>query len=86
MPILRKSNLDIKVISIKSILFIIAVLFVLKLFEKTIYKIDKIDSSKKYSIYNLVRYFTIFISILTGFSYLDLSVLVPDLLLLLVED
>jgi small-conductance mechanosensitive channel len=83
----KEGNLDIKVISIiKSILFIIAVLFVLKLIRKTIYKIDKIDSSKKYSIYNLVRYFVIFISILTGLQLFgfNLSVLVAGSAALLV--
>ncbi|MFT5252903.1 MAG: small-conductance mechanosensitive channel [Flavobacteriales bacterium] len=83
----KEGDLDVKVISIiKSILFIVAVLFVLKLIRTTIYKIDKIDSSKKYSIYNLVRYFVIFISILTGLQLFgfNLSVLVAGSAALLV--
>jgi small-conductance mechanosensitive channel len=83
----KEGSIDVKVISIiKSVLFIIAVLFILKLIRKTIYKIDKIDSSKKYSLYNLVRYFVIFISILTGLQLFgfNLSVLVAGSAALLV--
>ena len=83
----KEGDLDIKVISIiKAILYIIAVLLVLKLIRKTIYKIDKINSSKKYSIYNLVRYFVIFISILTGLQLFgfNLSILVAGSAALLV--
>ncbi|MDG2431732.1 mechanosensitive ion channel domain-containing protein [Flavobacterium sp.] len=83
----KEGDIDVKVISvIKSLLFIIAVLFVLKLIRKTIYKIDKIDVSKKYSLYNLVRYFVIFISILTGLQLFgfNLSVLVAGSAALLV--
>lgn len=81
------SDFNIKVISIiKLIVFGFIVLVVLKIIKKTIYKIDKIDIAKKYSLYNLLRYIVIVISILVGLQLFgfNLSVLVAGSAALLV--
>lgn len=83
----QDGGFNIKVISIlKLFAFFIVVALVLKIIKKTIYKIDKIDIAKKYSIYNLVRYITIVISVLTGLQLFgfNLSVLVAGSAALLV--
>lgn len=80
-------SFDIKVIGIiKLIIFIIAVLLALKVIRKTIYRVDKIDLAKKYSIYRLVRYLIILISIIAGLQLFgfNLSVLVAGSAALLV--
>lgn len=46
------------------ILFIVLVILLLKLFKRAIYKFSKIEDSKKYSIYSLVKYFTIFFALI----------------------
>ncbi|WP_026715280.1 mechanosensitive ion channel family protein [Flavobacterium daejeonense] len=78
---------SIKVISIfKLILFLFVVFLVLKIIKKAIYKIDKIDIAKKYSLYSLVRYFIIFLSIILGLQLFgfNLSVLIAGSAALLV--
>jgi small-conductance mechanosensitive channel len=68
---------------IKLVVFIIVVLLALKIIRKTIYRVDKIDVAKKYSIYRLVRYLIILISIVAGLQLFgfNLSVLVSAALL-----
>ena len=81
------SAFNIKVISIiKLIVFGFIILIVLKIIKKTIYKIDKIDIAKKYSLYNLLRYIVIVISILVGLQLFgfNLSMLVAGSAALLV--
>lgn len=81
------NDFSVKVISIlKLILFIFVVFFVLKIIKKTIYRIDKIDLAKKYSLYRLVRYFVIFLSLIVGLQLFgfNLSVLVAGSAALLV--
>jgi small-conductance mechanosensitive channel len=83
----QDGGFNIKVISlIKLIVFIIVVLLVLKLIRKAIYKVDKIDIAKKYSIYRLVRYLIILVSIIAGLQLFgfNLSVLVAGSAALLV--
>ncbi|SEA28279.1 Mechanosensitive ion channel [Flavobacterium gillisiae] len=83
----QDGGFSIKVISIiKLILFIIVVLLVLKLIRKAIYKVEKIDVAKKYSIYRLVRYLIILVSIIAGLQLFgfNLSVLVAGSAALLV--
>jgi small-conductance mechanosensitive channel len=50
----------------------------IKLIRKAIYKVEKIDVAKKYSIYRLVRYLIILLSIIAGLQLFgfNLSVLV----------
>jgi len=54
--------------------------------RKAIYRIDKIDTPKKYSLYNLVKYFVIVLSIIIGLQLFgfNLSVLVAGSAALLV--
>lgn len=83
----KDGEFDIKVISIlKLVVFIILVLFLLKVIKKTIYKVDKFDIAKKYSIYSLVRYLIIVVAIITGLQLFgfNLSVLVAGSAALLV--
>ncbi|UQD57165.1 mechanosensitive ion channel family protein [Flavobacterium sp. K5-23] len=83
----QDGDFNIKVISIlKLIIFLIGTGLLLKIIKKTIYKIDKIDAAKKHSIYNLVRYLVIVISIIIGLQLFgfNLSVLVAGSAALLV--
>lgn len=83
----QDNDFNIKIISvIKLSVFILAVFLVLKIIKKTIYKVDKIDTGKKYSLYNLFRYLVIFISIITGLQLFgfNISVLVAGSAALLV--
>lgn len=83
----QAGEFDVKIISIlKLFVFLIIISLILKIIKKTIYKVDKIDEAKKYSIYNLVRYLIIVISIITGLQLfgLNLSVLVAGSAALLV--
>ena len=78
---------DLKIISIlKLIAFILIVLIVLKVIRKTIYKIDKIDIGKKYSIYSLAKYLIIVVALILGLEMFgfNLSVLVAGSAALLV--
>jgi small-conductance mechanosensitive channel len=78
---------NIKVISIlKLFVFLIVVTLLLKIIRKAIYKVDKIDVAKKYSIYSLIRYLIIVISIVSGLQMFgfNLSVLVAGSAALLV--
>jgi small-conductance mechanosensitive channel len=78
------------VISLSSILkligFILLVIIVLKLVKRTIYKANKIDEPKKYSIYSLSKYFILIFAFLTGLQIIgfNLSVLVAGSAALLV--
>jgi len=83
----RDGDFDIKISGIiKLIVFIIVVLLLLKIIRKAIYKVDKIDLAKKYSIYRLVRYLIILVSIIAGLQLFgfNLSVLVAGSAALLV--
>lgn len=83
----QDGEFNIKVISIIKLFgFLIVTGLLLKIIKKAIYKIDKIDEAKKYSIYSLVRYFIIVISIVTGLQFFgfNLSVLVAGSAALLV--
>lgn len=83
----QDGGFSIKVIGIiKLIVFIIVVLLVLKLIRKAIYKVEKIDVAKKYSIYRLIRYLIILVSIIAGLQLFgfNLSVLVAGSAALLV--
>ena len=85
--IFEDGEFNIKVISIiKLFVFFIIIGLFLKIIKKTIYKIDKIDIAKKYSIYSLVRYLIIVISIISGLQLFgfNLSVLVAGSAALLV--
>jgi small-conductance mechanosensitive channel len=85
--IFKYSNLNITVFSIlKLIVFIIAILLLLKIIRKAIYKVEKIDVAKKYSIYNLARYVIILVAIIAGLQLFgfDLTVLVAGSAALLV--
>ncbi len=85
--IFEDGEFNIKVISIiKLFVFFIIIGLFLKIIKKTIYKIDKIDVAKKYSIYSLVRYLIIVISIISGLQLFgfNLSVLVAGSAALLV--
>jgi small-conductance mechanosensitive channel len=83
----QDGDFEIKVIGIiKLVVFIIVVLLALKIIRKAIYRVDKIDVAKKYSIYRLVRYLIILISIVAGLQLFgfNLSVLVAGSAALLV--
>jgi len=78
---------SIKIITIvKAIVFLFIVLLLLKLIRKAIYRIDKIDIGKRYSLYSLVRYLVIIIAIMIGLQLFgfNLSLLVASSAALLV--
>jgi small-conductance mechanosensitive channel len=83
----QDGDFNIKIISVlKLLVFLIIVVLLLKIIRKAIFRVDKIDAAKKYSIYNLVRYLIIVISIISGLQLLgfNLSVLVAGSAALLV--
>ncbi len=85
--IFEEGDYSIKVITIfKGIIFLFLVLIALKLIKKAIYRLDKIDIGKRYSLYNLVRYLVIIVSIMIGLQLFgfNLSVLVAGSAALLV--
>jgi len=67
-------------------LFILFTAVLLKILKRVIYRSNKFDSAKKFSIYNLCKYFIIFFSIITSLQILgfDLSVLMAGSAALLV--
>lgn len=83
----QDGDFNIKVINIlKVFAFLIVVTLLLKIIRKAIFRVDKIDVAKKYSIYSLVRYLVIVISIISGLQMFgfNLSVLVAGSAALLV--
>jgi small-conductance mechanosensitive channel len=83
----QDGDFSIKVINIlKVFAFLIVVTLLLKIIRKAIFGVDKIDIAKKYSIYSLVRYLVIVISIISGLQMFgfNLSVLVAGSAALLV--
>lgn len=83
----EEGDYSIKVITIfKAVVFVFIVLLLLKIIRKTIYRIEKIDIGKRYSLYSLVRYLVIFVSIIIGLQLFgfNLSVLVAGSAALLV--
>ncbi|EIA07213.1 mechanosensitive ion channel family protein [Flavobacterium frigoris] len=83
----QDGDFNIKVINIlKLFVFLVVVTLLLKIIRKAIFRIDKIDVAKKYSIYSLVRYLIIVISIISGLQLFgfNLSVLVAGSAALLV--
>jgi len=83
----QDGDFHIKVINIlKVFAFLIVVTLLLKIIRKAIFKVDNIDVAKKYSIYSLVRYLIIVISIISGLQMIgfNLSVLVAGSAALLV--
>lgn len=78
---------NLQIISIlKLIAFILIILIALKIIRKAIYKIDKIDVGKKYSIYNLIKYLVTVVAIIISLEMFgfNLSVLVAGSAALLV--
>ncbi|SDX42982.1 mechanosensitive ion channel family protein [Flavobacterium degerlachei] len=83
----QDGDFNIKVINIlKVFAFLVVVTLLLKIIRKAIFRVDKIDIAKKYSIYSLVRYLVIVISIISGLQMFgfNLSVLVAGSAALLV--
>ncbi|MBC5838881.1 mechanosensitive ion channel family protein [Flavobacterium muglaense] len=75
----QDGQFTIKVITLLNLFaFIVVTAIILKIAKKTIYRVEKIDIAKRYSIYNLVRYLIIVVAILTGLQLFgfNLSVLV----------
>jgi small-conductance mechanosensitive channel len=68
------------------IVFIFTTLILLKIIKKGIYKTQKIDIAKKYSIYSLLKYFVLVFAVIFGLQFLgfNLSVLVAGSAALLV--
>lgn len=83
----KTDDLTVRVASILAlILFVFVVFIFLKIVKRTIYKTDKIDVAKKYSIFSLTKYFILVFSIITGLQFFgfNLSVLVAGSAALLV--
>ncbi|MFQ3173316.1 MAG: small-conductance mechanosensitive channel [Flavobacterium sp.] len=83
----QDGDFNIKVINLlKVFVFLIVVTLLLKIIRKAIFRVDKIDVAKKYSIYSLVKYLVIVISIISGLQMFgfNLSVLVAGSAALLV--
>jgi small-conductance mechanosensitive channel len=83
----QDGDFNIKVINLlKVFVFLIVVTLLLKIIRKAIFRVDKIDVAKKYSIYSLVKYMVIVISIISGLQMFgfNLSVLVAGSAALLV--
>ena len=59
---------------LKLILFIVIILFLLKVIKKGIYRTKKIDQAKKYSIYNLFKYLILAFSFAIGFQILGVNI------------
>jgi small-conductance mechanosensitive channel len=68
------------------VVFVFGVLILLKLIKKAIYKSNKIDIAKRYSIYNLTRYLILVFAVVTGLQFLgfNLSVLLAGSAIFLV--
>ena len=58
---------------LKLIVLIIAIKIILWLIRKSIYSTSRIDVSKKYAIYNLIKYIIIVFSIISGFQILGFN-------------
>lgn len=71
---------------LKLILFAFSIYLALNFLKRIIYKSNKIDEPKKYSIFNLLKYFVFVLSFLTGLQIIgfDLSVLIAGSAALLV--
>ncbi|MGH2647163.1 MAG: mechanosensitive ion channel family protein [Ginsengibacter sp.] len=85
--ILQLGDYTVKVSSLlKLAIFIVAILFLLKIIKKVIFKTKKFDQAKKYSIYNLVKYCVLVFSLIIGFEILgfNISVLIAGSAALLV--
>lgn len=80
-------NFELKVVSAASLLLFIGFIFVLlKLIKKSIYRFHRFDDAKKYSIYSLIKYFIIILSIIISLQIVgfNLSILVAGSAALLV--
>ncbi len=85
--LLQLGDYIIKVSSIlKLVVFLLVIYFLLKIIKKVIYKTQKIDLAKKYSIYNLIKYCILVFSFAIGFQILgfNISVLIAGSAALLV--
>ena len=56
------------------VFFILMVSFVLKFVKKLIYRSQKLEESKKFTIYSLLRYFTYVISFILGMNMIGINV------------
>lgn len=56
------------------VIFIIAVLILLQIIKKIIFKTTKIDYSRKYSIFSLLKYFILVFAAVVGLQILDFNV------------
>lgn len=73
--LLQLGNNTVTVLSLlKLILFIVIILFLLKVIKKGIYRTRKIDQAKKYSIYSLVKYCILVFSFAIGFQILGVNI------------
>ncbi len=72
--------------AIKFIAFVLAIMLLLAIIRKMIFKMSRIESAKRYSIYSLLKYFILVLSCVIGFQILgfNLSVLLAGSAALLV--
>ncbi len=59
---------------LKLIIFIVAILFLLKVIKKGIHRTKKIDQAKKYSIYSLVKYCVLIFAFIIGFDIVGFNI------------
>jgi small-conductance mechanosensitive channel len=85
--IVHLGDIHIKVPTIFLLLgFIILIIIILQIIKKLLNRTKKIDVAKRYAIYNLIKYFTIVLSVVIGFQIIgfNLSVLIAGSAALLV--
>ncbi|MDD3320100.1 MAG: mechanosensitive ion channel [Paludibacter sp.] len=71
---------------LKLFLFVVTILIIIRLIKKVIFRITRIDQSKKYAIFNLLKYFILVLSFVIGLQMLgfNLSILIASSAALLV--
>ena len=75
--ILQWGNLDLRVASIlQVVLFFGFIILLLQTIKKLVYRINKFDLAKKYTIYSLIKYFILVFSIAIGFQIVGFSLTV----------
>ncbi|MEO6290450.1 MAG: mechanosensitive ion channel domain-containing protein [Ginsengibacter sp.] len=85
--LLQLGDYTVRVASLlKLIIFLVVVIFLLKMIKKAMFRTKKIDMAKKYAIYNLIKYCILVFSFVIGFELLgfNISVLIAGSAALLV--
>jgi small-conductance mechanosensitive channel len=72
--IIQFGNIDLKVESmIRVLLFFAFIILLLQILKRLIYRVNRLDLAKKYTIYSLIKYFILVFSIVIGLQILGFS-------------